>query len=684
VLTKLGMDLLGVDRDGTATVHVPASRVPQMQAKLDELASASAREKFRWINIGEFQPIHWSRRLDAEWLDTISPQQLAEVHLRFQPVLPRVEVQSVLEMLRSELEPGEQLVRAGRDFSGRYWCLARIRREAIRRIAEEYPSLQSLHPRLSTAIAGSSVRRIGQPRAARPPSVDPSLLPTIGLFDTGVPPDHPILKPYVRNRYVDPDMSNELEPNGDHGSQVASTLVFGRTNFSGDPDPNAMPAPTCRIFDMLGGWTLRKAEVPDELWDRAIDGVLGTAPDVRVFNISLGGSRAETLRPKELEEKLRYLQDLDNHAFARDVLLVFAAGNSTPGVAPGARYPRHIDESAWQLGVLAWNFNGLVVGAHVDPVSPRGIVQMLGAPSPFTLIGPGQLRAPVPSFSAPGGDSKDDYTPAAATGTWVFDAAGAIKDCVGTSYAAPLVAREAAFAFQELARYCPDQRPFAATVRAWLTLVARRPEFAGALEKLAKRTLGQGFPAFERVRVPVADRAVFIWQTVLDSPGSTARVSIPVPRAWIEQAISPRLRLVVASLTPVNAALTSTWACRKVSAQLRPGTDAKLPALRTGPGAVGAYPVSDREFDISVPQLKQAEQEPTEDLWSLSVSYEDLGPAPAGMEFTTQQRVGVAIELWDASETPVSPQATVQSLNIPGMLRLSVLQSPIQVPIVVR
>jgi hypothetical protein len=137
-------------------------------------------------------------------------------------------------------------------------------------------------------------------------------------------------------------------------------------------------------------------------------------------------------------------------------------------------------------------------------------------------------------------------------------------------------------------------------------------------------------------------------------------------------------------LTPVNAALTSTWACRKVGAQLRPGTDAKLPALRTGPGAVGAYPVSDREFDISVPQLKQAKQEPTEDLWSLSVSYEELGPAPAGMEFTTQQRVGVAIELWDASETPVSPQPAVQSLNIPGMLRLSVLQNPLQVPIVVR
>lgn len=683
VLTRLGMDLLSVDSHGTATVHVPASRVPQLQAKLGDLRNASAREKFRWINVGEFQPVDWSRRLDASWLETISAQELADVHLRFQPVLPRAEVQATLEMIRSELEAGEQLLRAGRDFSGRYWCIGRMRKTALRRLAEEYPSLQSLHPRLSTAVAGASVRR-GSPRSARPPNVDPSTLPTIAMFDTGIPSDHPVLRPYVRSRYIDPDMANELAPRGDHGSQVASALIFGRTSFPGEPDPNRMPSPSCRVFDMLGGWTIRNAEVPDELWDRAIDGVLGTAPDVRVFNISLGGRRKEELRPKELEEKLRYLQDLDNHAFARDVLLVFAAGNSRPGVEPGVKYPKHIDETAWQLGVLAWNFNGLVVGAHVDPISPRGIVQDRGAPSPFTLIGPGQLNAPVPSFSAPGGDGKEDYTPAAASGIWVFDCRGLLQDCTGTSYAAPLVAREAAFAFRELAQYCPDQRPFAATVRAWLTLVAQRPEFTGSLEKLAKRTIGRGFPSFERIRLPNAERVVFIWQTMLESPGSTARVTVPVPRAWLARASAPRLRLVVAWLTPVNAALTESWACRKVGAQLRVGIDADLPALRTGPGAVGAYPISDRVFDISSQQLLQANQTPTGDLWSLSVSYEDLGPVPVGMEFAMQQRVGVAIELWDSSEKPVSPQGAVQALNIPNMTRLSVLQSPILVPIVVR
>jgi hypothetical protein len=64
------MDLLGVDSGGNATVHVPASKVPQLQAKLDDLANASTREKFRWINIGEFQSVDWTRRVDASWLET--------------------------------------------------------------------------------------------------------------------------------------------------------------------------------------------------------------------------------------------------------------------------------------------------------------------------------------------------------------------------------------------------------------------------------------------------------------------------------------------------------------------------------------------------------------------------------------------------------------------------------------
>lgn len=689
LLAKLGFDLLELDDAGNATVHVPAARVSQVQQRISALSNANSRERLRWINVGDFRPVDWTHRVDAAWLDTLDSDVLTDSHLRFHAVLPRAEVRAVLEAMQAMVPRGERLVRVGRDFSGRYWCIAQLRKATLRLFAEEFPSLQSLHPRLSTPVAS---RPSGGSSAwatpAVPRVVDTTAMPTIGMFDTGVPDNHPVLKPYIRSRYVDPTMAPELAPIGDHGSQVASALVFGHRVHTRAPDEAAFPPPTCRVFDMLGGWTYRYGEVPDELWDRAIDAVIATSPDVRVFNLSLGGLRLADLSPRVREEKLRYVQDLDNHAFTRDILLVYSAGNSHPGVAPSSAYPGHLDDEAWQLGVLALNFNGLVVGAHVNPTVPRGISTLVGAPSPFTRIGPGMHSAPVPSFSAPGGDSTRDYARAPESGVWVFDAGGAVKDCAGTSYAAPLVAREAAFAFQELSRYCPDERPFAATVRAWLTLDARRPTFKGGLEKLAKRTVGGGFPSSDGLRQPDGNRAVFVWQTLLESTATIARVAVPVPQSWLERAAAPQLRLVVAWLTPVNAALTDTWSCRKVSAQLRTTSqkdehDKERTPLRAS-GAVGAFPVIDRTYDIQLARLVELKVAPVDDLWALSVSYEDLGPPPAGMEFAPQQRVGVVIELTDQGDSPVSPQAAVQALNIPAMNRLSVLSTPLQVPLVVR
>lgn len=686
LLSKLGFDLLALDDAGNATVHVAAAKVPQVQQRISALPTANSRDRLRWANVGDFRPVDWTHRVDTQWLDELDGSEVTDAHLRFHPVLPRPEVRRVLEEMQAMVPPSERLVRVGRDFSGRYWCIAQLRKATLRLFAEEFPSLQSLHARLSTPVASGPSRGSSARSPVRVPAVvDTTTMPTIGLFDTGIPENHPFLKPYIRSRYIDPDLAPELAPIGDHGSQVASALVFGQHVHERAPAATSFPPPTCRVFDMLGGWTANRAEVPDELWDRAIDAVVATSPDVRVFNLSLGGKRLAAFSPKVREEKLIYLQDLDNRSFVQDVLLVYSAGNSVAGVAPPSGYPEHFDDEDWELGVLALNYNGLVVGAHVDPLVPRGIAPAVGAPSPFTRIGPGMHRAPVPSFSAPGGDATSDYARAPESGVWVFDADGAVKDCAGTSYAAPLVAREAAFAFQELTRYCPDERPFAATVRAWLTLEARRPSFDGALEELAKRTVGGGFPSADGLRRPDGNRAVFVWQTMLESAGTIARVRVPVPRVWLEQAAKPQLRLVVAWLTPVNAALKETWSCRKVSAQLRTASrkdadDKERTPLRAR-GAVAAYPVIDRIYPIPLAELDPA---PADDLWELAVSYQDLGPTPAGMQFSPQQRIGVVVELTDRGDQPVSPQAAVQALDIPAMNRLSMLSMPVQVPLVVR
>lgn len=250
--------------------------------------------------------------------------------------------------------------------------------------------------------------------------------------------------------------------------------------------------------------------------------------------------------------------------------------------------------------------------------------------------------------------------------------------------AAPLVAREAAWVIKDLAQYCaPAVAPFSATVKAWLNLVARRPPLGGAFERLAQRTLGKGFPTAERLRAPIEHSAVFVWQTMLQAPKSVNRAQFPVPTEWLKRASMPKLRVVCAWSTPVNVALVDSWACRKVSLKVRPfGGEV---ALRGGGNASGAYPLIDRIQDISPKTLEEKGFVVTDSLWVLEVEYEEIGAYPPAMTVSAQQRVGVVIELFDAGEPATSPQAAIQALPVAmDMLRLSVLQQPIQTPIVIR
>jgi hypothetical protein len=262
----------------------------------------------------------------------------------------------------------------------------------------------------------------------------------------------------------------------------------------------------------------------------AMEAIVGTAPDVRVFNLSVGNPPLDTLDSVARREHLIKLQDMDNFAFARDVLLVIAAGNARPGLSPTEPYPNHLNDPRWGLGFEACTFNGVVSGGYVDVQVPDSVAGVIGAPSPFTRIGPGLCGSPVPGFSAPGGDCSEAYAPAPGAGPWVCDAEGNWEDSLGTSLSAPLVAREAAWVIKHLTQHsAPTVPPFSATVKAWLNLVAQRPPLTGAFERLAQRTLGKGFPSAERLRAPIERSAVFVWQTMLQGARSVNRAQFPVP-----------------------------------------------------------------------------------------------------------------------------------------------------------
>jgi len=142
----------------------------------------------------------------------------------------------------------------------------------------------------------------------------------------------------------------------------------------------------------------------------------------------------------------------------------------------------------------------------------------------------------------------------------------------------------------------------------------------------------------------------------------------------------PRLRLVIAWDSPVNAAVEALWASRKVNAQLRARLDTK--ALFSSRSGHRTYPVIDRIYDLTkIPEGVEIE----DDNWLLELSYEEVAEYYLTMDFIPQQRVAMAAELYDENEQPLSPQPFLQALPIVAtMNRLSVGTNVIRNPIALK
>jgi hypothetical protein len=680
VFRRLGLDLLSVSDTGQATVHATRERFEQLLATSRELPNSGTLERSRWAPLEAFAPIPRQMRVDDEWLKEVASSGSTDTIIELQPVLTSAEVDEVISRVLSMLSArsGERLSGSGQDFSGRHWFRGNLGLKTIDALASSLYSVQSLHaPILSRAAStrGRTSPATESPVSVAPPTPD---LPCVAIIDSGVRQAHPALRPFRRGQYRSPDSTREYF--GSHGALVASRVVFGDMEVSQSVQPPLVGE--CSFFDanifMTADYFHDKELVP------AITAIRAVQPDIRVFNVSLGNYTPLAQLPTvKKREALISLRDLDNKIFESDILVVVAAGNSPPGLVPSEPYPRHLDDSNWALGSWALGFNTLTCGSFVATPRDNGLTTGAQWPSPFTRVGHGMSDSPVPDFGANGGDGTAAYSHAPGLGVWGLSDAGLFEDHSGTSMAAPLLAREAAKAIHLLSRMCPpDTQPFAVTAKAFLRLVARRKTLSNEIAKLADRTIGRGRATAKRLANPRNDSAVYVWQGVLESPRDVARVQVPIPKQWLAESERPVLRLVWAWDTPVNSGAPEIWACRHVTAKLRPGPDDE--AVR-GSNVHRSYPLAEKRFDLSKSALADHDIVVAGDVWMIELNYtEECDYVPA-MTFSPLQRVAVAVELVDESEDGISPQALIQAMPVAAtMTRLSAAAVRTGVPIVIR
>ena len=281
VFRRLGVDLVGVHDDGRATVHASRETFAQLLLRAKRLPDEGAREQARWVTIKEFATRTSDLVFDTSWLSELPSQRPVDAVVELQPMLTRFESDLVVRALAEVLSAAEdeRFLGAGAHFSGRYWLKGRLSRRTIERIASSYFSVQSIHPPLYSAAAGS--RRAGRAQSSSATTVSPAPTiadaPTVAIVDTGVPVDHLVLRGYSRgSRYQSPEAPAAFL--GDHGSLVASRVVFGDVEMVGGLVPPSRGA--CRFYDVMVASEPQR--IDDDAVVRALQAVTATAPDVRL------------------------------------------------------------------------------------------------------------------------------------------------------------------------------------------------------------------------------------------------------------------------------------------------------------------------------------------------------------------------------------------------------------------
>jgi hypothetical protein len=682
VFHRLGLDLINVADDGSAVVHMKPELMEQLSNTAQSLPELGTKEKSRWATIGRFGMIPPQLRIDSDWLDTLSEKRVTDAVIEFQPLLNRAEIDSLVRAIVSTLLRNlrEAVTGTGTDFSGRQWVRGQITRASLEKIAQTFFSVQSLHSPLISIAAGTTPIR--QRSRAVPPievTIDPSTLPVIGVVDTGIPADHSILSKYRRGTYLAPTSAgNAADP---HGCFVSSRVVFGDVDYSAGPPPRT-PVGSARYYDVnVSG--ISPGDIEDKGVYPALQAIVATAPDVRIFNMSFDAREPlDSIGEVKRSEALRLVQDLDNFIFQNDILVVIAAGNSPRGLVPSTPYPRHFNDPQWSLGHWARSFNSLTCGSFVARLSSGGVVNNLNWPSPFSRVGPGLCNSPKPDFSANGGNGTPQYQYAPGLGVWGLNPRGMWEDQSGTSFAAPLLARECAFGLEKLQQVCErGAQPFGVTVKAFLALTAIPPVNTAPVPELGDRTLGRGRASAQRLEAPLASSGVMMWQGVLEDDQDIARIQIPIPADWFEEAEEPYLKLVVAWDPPVNAAVKRLWATRDVSAKLKMHPDA--PAHRTAKLiSRGSYPLLERLYNLrKLPPNLSVEG----DSWLIEIAYEQTAEYHPAMTFPPQQRVAFAAELFDKGNKNVSPQSRLQALSATRtMTRLTVPPTVARLPVILK
>jgi hypothetical protein len=398
--------------------------------------------------------------------------------------------------------------------------------------------------------------------------------PAVCVIDSGVQEAHVFIQPAIDQptSYCflpgkqTTDVGDFVEPGG-HGTRVSGAVLYGET-----VPPNGTPK---LPFWIQNARVLNEQnKMPEDLFPpevlRAAVTRFHTGPrQTRIFNHSINASGYCRTRYMSA-----WAAEIDLLSATYDILIVQSAGN-LPRTGPvpyigvkdhldaGRPYPKYLYEDSARVANPGQSLQALTVGSisygAFDDGAWRSFGRQDGHPSAFSRSGPGIWNVIKPEVVEYGGDdSRTSNDPVDVRDGGIAAACPELvrstmfppgpaydRDAVGTSFAAPKVARIAA----QLQAVLPDEP--ALLYRALIVQSARWPEWAEALltqirqtadpegrkaliKKVSRivRCLGYGLPDMIRATTNTDHRTTFITSGQVSIRPLEAHIyQVPIPEA---------------------------------------------------------------------------------------------------------------------------------------------------------
>lgn len=446
------------------------------------------------------------------------------------------------------------------------------RHEVTLSALQKHPLVRAIRPPLQLQLVDQEPLSFGEGLLGLEPLEVPEPIqgatyPIVGVIDSGVAD---VLEPWVTERF---DFLTGGEYDAKHGTMVAGLLSLGQQANS----PWVAPERDgCEIYDIPlfpkddffkhfpGGFSEFLGEV-EQAVSEAKDG-----SGVRVFNLSINATS-----PVERYTYSSFAAQLDRIADTYGVIFVNSAGNlsSTDARAPWPKRPIDVMRyfaartSADTLFKPAESVRAISVGALNPPSDDR--LHIEGAPTTYTRRGPGLQVGVKPDVATYGGAGVSG--PGADSGLASINPDGNKVPVIGTSFAAPLVART--LAGLDVATTGGLQTE---AMRAMLLHNTTMPEPLArrGLKELARQFAGFGHPGSVQDMLETDDHQVtLLFQSRLQI-GERKPVILRFPFAWPRSLVdngtcSGRARMTLVYSPPLDPAFGAEFVRVNLKASLR-------------------------------------------------------------------------------------------------------------------